>query len=134
VSADAVRVVRPADVRWRSLGVVGAGSDRFGDVVAEPASQPVSGSSGFAAGFVDFRDLEMDFTVTYDEACYVIDGEIRFTPRDGAEVVVRTGEVFLIRYGTDVHVRVPDRCRIFYAVHPADWIERHPDELMRLGR
>lgn len=132
--ADAVRVYGPSDADWVSLEIEGAASDRFGNVLAGPASPAIAGTPGFAAGFVDFADLEMDFTVTYDEACYVIEGEIFFTAPGAEEVAVGAGEVFEIRYGTDVHVRVPDRCRIFYAAYPIDWVERHEDELVRLGR
>lgn len=132
--ADPVRVVRPADVEWTNLGVEGAKADLVANVVAGPASQQIAGEPGFAAGFVDFSELEMDFTVTYDEACYVIEGEIYFTPSGGEELVVRPGEVFEIRYGTEVHVRVPDRCRLFYAAYPMDFLEQHDDELKRLGK
>jgi uncharacterized cupin superfamily protein len=131
---DAVRVYGPGDADWISLGIDGAASDRFGNVSARPASAPIAGAPGFAAGFVDFADLEMDFTVTYDEVCFVIDGEILLTADGEDEVAVTPGEAFEIRYGTDVHVRVPDRCRIFYAAYPVDWFERHEPELTRLGR
>jgi ethanolamine utilization protein EutQ (cupin superfamily) len=132
--ADAVRVIRPDDVQWSSLEVDGAAADMVANVVAAPASPPIAGAPGFAAGFVDFRELEMDFTVTYDEACYVIEGEIHLTPRGEEPIVVRAGEVFEIHYDTDVHVHVPDRCRLFYAAYPVDWLERHEGELVRLGR
>jgi uncharacterized cupin superfamily protein len=132
--SDAVRVYGPSDAAWVSLGIQGAASDRFGNVTAGPASPQIAGTPGFAAGFVDFAELDMDFTVTYDEACYVIEGEIFFTASGEEEVAVTAGEVFEIRYGTDVHVRVPGRCRIFYAAYPIDWVERHEPELVRLGR
>jgi uncharacterized cupin superfamily protein len=131
---ELVQVHRPDDVQWTNLGIDDAKSDLVSYVVAGPASPQVAGEPGFASGFVDFEELEMDFTVTYDESCYVIEGEIGLTPAGGEEVVVGPGEVFEIHYGTEVHVRVPARCRIFYAAYPADFLEQHQSELNKLGK
>lgn len=134
MSNEPVRIVRPDDVEWVHLGIEDAKADLVATTARIPASPEIAGEAGFEAGFVDFRELEMDFTVTYDETCYVIEGEIYFTPSGGDEVVVRSGEMFEIRYGVEVHVRVPERCRIFYAAYPIDFLAQHESELKRLGK
>ncbi len=126
-----VRVVRPDQLKWNSLEVEGSERDVLSEALSDPASPEIKGTPGIGAGFVDFEKLEMDYTVTFDETCYVIEGAIHLTS-NGETEIVRAGEVFNIKYGTTVRVEVPDHCRVFYAAYPANWSTEREGELEKL--
>ena len=80
-------------------------------------------SRTLAAGLCIFEDCSMDYTMTYDDVLYILEGELVF----------RTGE-YEVHCGPGDTMWVPDtisgtfeaqgRCKVFYAVHPVDWDEK----------
>ena len=126
--------VDESEAEWISLNAESAQSDSLGHLIALPVSPEVPGTPGLAAGFTNFEAMELDYLFTFDDVCYVIEGEIQFTPEGGETFAVRAGECFVTRYGAKVHISVPERCRLFWAIYPCDWTEVRDDELRRMAQ
>jgi mannose-6-phosphate isomerase-like protein (cupin superfamily) len=120
-------------IEWISLNAESARADSLGHLVAFPISPNIPGTPGLAAGFTNFHEMELDYVFTFDDVCYVIEGEIRFTPEGEETFAVHAGECFVTRYGAKVHISVPERCRLFWAIYPCDWTEVRDAELRRMG-
>lgn len=124
--------VDESEIEWISLDAESARADSLGHLIALPLSPEVRGTPGLAAGFTDFHAMELDYVFTFDDVCYVIDGEIRFTPEGGETFAVGPGQCFVTRYGAKVHISVPDRCRLFWVIYPCDWTDVREAELERM--
>ncbi|HMJ94462.1 MAG TPA: cupin domain-containing protein [Thermoleophilaceae bacterium] len=126
--------VDESEIEWISLDAESAQADSLGHLIALPLSPEVRGTPGLAAGFTDFHEMELDYVFTFDDVCYVIEGEIRFTPEGEETFAVRAGECFVTRYGAKVHISVPERCRLFWVIYPCDWTEVRDAELERMEK
>ena len=86
---------------------------------------PGSGLSELSSGFVDFEvgGSTEPWTLQYEEAFYVISGEMKL--HFGDEVVVgRPGDVLSIEKGTTVVYEGTEGTRAFFSLVPADWAQR----------
>ncbi|WP_119459943.1 cupin domain-containing protein [Rhodospirillaceae bacterium SYSU D60014] len=80
-------------------------------------------SKTMGAGLATFDDCSIEWTVLYDELIVVLEG--RFRLRVGAEVFEGgPGDVLWIPENTPLRYE-GEKAVVFYALHPADWRQRH---------
>jgi ethanolamine utilization protein EutQ len=76
-------------------------------------------STRLGAGIGVFRDCEMEWTVTYDEVLFILDGEFRLKTRDGT-FHAGPGDTLWIPEGTWLVYTATAPVTFFYAVAPVD--------------
>ncbi|KNZ68767.1 ethanolamine utilization EutQ family protein [Thermincola ferriacetica] len=74
-------------------------------------------SPHLAAGFMEMEESAFDWTLTYNEMDYVIEGTLDITV-NGKTYRGQAGDVFYIPEGTSVTFSTPDRCKFFYVTTP----------------
>ena len=72
------------------------------------------------AGLMEMKQTTFDWTLTYDEIDYVIEGQLSIHC-DGRTETAGPGEVLLIPKGSKIQFAVPDFARFLYVTYPADW-------------
>ena len=80
----------------------------------------VEESPRLGAGVMELDHGSLDWTLTYDEIDYVIEGTLEIII-DGRKVTAGPGEVILIPKNTKITFSTPDKTRFFYVVYPANW-------------
>lgn len=74
------------------------------------------------AGLMELLDgADFEWTLTYDEYDYVMEGELQIVLDSGTVLTGRPGDVLFIPKNTHIHFRTPDRTRYVYFVYPANW-------------
>jgi ethanolamine utilization protein EutQ (cupin superfamily) len=127
-----IRHLPAAEFTWGSLGAESAEQDSIAEVVTHAASPETGGIPGIGAGITELRALETVYPVTFDEVCYVIDGELELGDGE-TSFVARAGDIFTVAYGTQLRLSVPGHCRVFYAATPSNWSELRPAGLQKLA-
>lgn len=74
-------------------------------------------SPHLAAGFMEMEESAFDWTLTYNEVDYVIEGTLDIIV-DGKTYRGHAGDVFYIPEGTSITFATPDKCKFFYATTP----------------
>lgn len=74
-------------------------------------------SPHLAAGFMEMDDSAFDWTLTYNEMDYVIEGTLDIIV-DGKTYRGHAGDVFYIPEGTSITFSTPDKCKFFYVTTP----------------
>jgi ethanolamine utilization protein EutQ len=82
----------------------------------------VEESPRLGAGIMELDHTSMDWTLTYDEIDYVIEGTLEIVI-DGRKVKAEAGEIVYIPKGTSIAFSTPDKARFLYVVYPANWAE-----------
>ena len=77
-------------------------------------------SPRLGCGLMEMEKTTFDWTLTYDEIDYVIDGELSVVI-DGETVTAGPGEIILIPKGSSIQFSVKDKARFIYVVYPANW-------------
>ena len=77
-------------------------------------------SPRLGAGLMEMRETTFDWTLTYDEIDYVIEGRLSIHC-DGRVETAGPGEVLLIPKGSKIQFSAPDFARFLYVTYPADW-------------
>ena len=77
-------------------------------------------SPRLGAGLMEMKQTTFDWTLTYDEIDYVIEGRL-FIHCDGRTETAGPGEVLLIPKGSKIQFAAPDFARFLYVTYPADW-------------
>ncbi|XVG94849.1 cupin domain-containing protein [Eubacteriales bacterium KG127] len=72
------------------------------------------------AGIMELDHTSFEWTLTYDEYDYVIDGELEIEI-DGRVVKGSAGDIIYIPKGSHIHFQTPSTARYAYFVYPADW-------------
>lgn len=73
------------------------------------------------AGIMELDNgASFEWTLTYDEYDYVIDGTLEIVI-DGNVITGHKGDIILIPKGSHIHFRTPDSTRYAYFVYPANW-------------
>ncbi len=72
------------------------------------------------AGIMELDNTSFEWTLTYDEYDYVIDGQLEIEI-DGRVVVGNVGDIIYIPKGSHIHFQTSSRARYAYFVYPADW-------------
>lgn len=72
------------------------------------------------AGVMELDHTSFEWTLTYDEYDYVIDGVLEIEI-DGRVVTGKAGDIIYIPKGSHIHFQTPETTRYAYFVYPADW-------------
>lgn len=72
------------------------------------------------AGIMELDHTSFEWTLTYDEYDYVIDGELEIEI-DGRVVSGKAGDIIYIPKNSHIHFQTPSTARYAYFVYPADW-------------
>ncbi len=90
------------------------GSVRLVDLVDVPESPRLG------CGTMELDSTSFEWTLTYDEVDYVIDGVLELVI-DGRTVRAEAGQVLVIPKNTTLRFQAPGKVRFLYVVYPADW-------------
>lgn len=80
-------------------------------------------SPRIGAGLMEMKETTFDWTLTYDEIDYIIEGTLEIDI-DGRRVVGHAGDVILIPKNTKIKFAVPNYAKFLYVVYPANWAEQ----------
>jgi len=83
----------------------------------------VEESPRLGVGVMEMDQTSFEWTLTYDEIDYVIDGTLELI-MDGRPVRATAGQVMYIPKNTKLRFSTPDKVRFLYAVYPANWAEQ----------
>jgi ethanolamine utilization protein EutQ len=110
--ASGVTVVRGSSVK---LGAFNGTAVGLTDVITKKDGSPMG------AGIMAWsRDDSFPWTLTYDEIDLVLEGTLHIGI-DGRVIEGRAGDMFYIPKGSRIVFGTPDRVRVFYVTHPANW-------------
>jgi ethanolamine utilization protein EutQ len=106
-----------------------------GDMVLQEAVTPTGNTSiarlvnstiskHLGAGIEYLDNVAIDWTVTYDEVLFILEGPltIEFAPDD--RHVCNTGDIVWLPEGTHLKYIATGRAGYFYALYPVDWAQR----------
>lgn len=79
-------------------------------------------SPRIGAGLMEMIKTTFDWTLTYDEIDYIIDGRLEVII-DGRKIVGEKGDVMLIPKGSKIQFSAEDYAKFIYVVYPANWSE-----------
>ncbi len=79
-------------------------------------------SPNMTAGMMEFDHSSLDWTLTYDEMDYVIEGTLEFIV-NGQKFTGHAGDSFYIPANTHVTFTTPDKAKFFFVTYPANWAE-----------
>jgi len=94
-----------------------AGSVRLLDVL------DVQESPRLGCGIMEMDSTSFEWTLTYDEIDYVIDGTLELI-MDGRPVRAEAGQILYIPKNTKLRFSTPGKVRFLYVVYPANWSEQ----------
>ena len=80
----------------------------------------VEESPRLGAGIMELDHGRLDWTLTYDEIDYVIEGTLEIIV-EGRKVTAGPGELILIPKNTSITFSTPNKTRFLYVVYPANW-------------
>ena len=72
------------------------------------------------AGIMELDHTSFEWTLTYDEYDYIIDGQLEIEI-DGRVVKGEKGDIIYIFKNSHIHFQTPTTARYAYFVYPADW-------------
>ncbi|MGI5874763.1 MAG: cupin domain-containing protein [Bacillota bacterium] len=79
-------------------------------------------SPNMTSGIMEFDNSSLDWTLTYDEMDYVIDGTLEFIV-NGQRFTGHAGDSFYIPANTHVTFTTPNKAKFFFVTYPANWAE-----------
>lgn len=79
-------------------------------------------SPNMTSGIMEFDHSSLDWTLTYDEMDYVIDGTLEFIV-NGQKFTGHAGDSFYIPANTHVTFTTPNTAKFFFVTYPANWAE-----------
>jgi ethanolamine utilization protein EutQ len=112
---DPSKVVRVRGGSVRLGAFSGAPGVGLADVITGKDGSPMTG--GFMAWS---REDSFSWSLDYDEIDYVLDGTLHLGI-EGRVIEGRPGDVLYLPKGSRVLFGTPNRVRVFYVTHPADW-------------
>lgn len=77
-------------------------------------------SPRIGAGLMEMIKTTFDWTLTYDEIDYIIEGRLDIII-DGRTVSGEAGDIILIPKGSKIKFSAPDYAKFIYVVYPANW-------------
>lgn len=80
-------------------------------------------SREMGAGIEYLENTTIDWTVTYDEVLFILEGPLT-VEFDGTVHECDTGDIVWLPNGTRLKYIAKGRAAYFYAVHPVDWAAR----------
>ncbi|MCI5698522.1 MAG: cupin domain-containing protein [Clostridiales bacterium] len=112
VDKSGILVVRPSTVKCEPFA--GAKGVYLKDIVT------LDEAPRMGAGIMELDHTSFEWTLTYDEYDYVIDGVLEIEI-DGRVVKGEPGDIIYIPKGSHIHFQTPTTARYAYFVYPADW-------------
>jgi ethanolamine utilization protein EutQ (cupin superfamily) len=82
-----------------------------------------SNSRHMGGGIEYLDDVTIDWTVTYDEILFIVEGPLTIA-FDDATHVCEAGDIVWLPEGTHLKYIAKGRAAYFYAVYPVDWATR----------
>lgn len=82
-----------------------------------------SNSEHMGGGIECLENVTIDWTVTYDEILFVLEGPLTIEFDDGRHVC-EAGDIVWLPNGTHLRYIAEGRATFFYALHPVDWAAR----------
>jgi ethanolamine utilization protein EutQ len=83
----------------------------------------VEESPRLGCGMMEMDSTSFEWTLTYDEIDYVLDGTLDIVI-DGRTVRAEKGGVVFIPKNTKIRFSAPGKVRFLYVVYPANWAEQ----------
>lgn len=80
-------------------------------------------SPRLGAGLMELDNTSFEWTLTYDEIDYVIEGTLEIII-DGRKVTAQAGQIIFIPKNTKIHFSTPNKTRFLYVCYPANWAEQ----------
>ena len=80
-------------------------------------------SPRLGCGLMEMEDTKFEWTLTYDEIDYVIEGTLDILI-EGRRVRATAGQVIFIPKNTKISFSTPDKARFLYVCYPANWFEQ----------
>lgn len=90
------------------------------DIVYTKDLLTVEESPRLGCGLMEMKETTFDWTLTYDEIDYVIEGFLDIVI-EGRTVHAEAGEVIFIPKNTKIQFSAPAYARFLYVTYPADW-------------
>ncbi len=91
-----------------------------GDKVYLKEALSLEESPRLGCGIMEMDKTVFDWTLTYDEIDYIIDGTLEIII-DGRKIIGNKGDIILIPKNTAIQFSVPEFARFMYVTYPADW-------------
>lgn len=89
--------------------------------IAREIDSTVSRTLG--GGIEYLENVTIDWTVTYDEILFIVEGTLTLAFDDG-EHRCEPGDIVWLRAGTHLQYIAQERAAYFYALYPVDWAAR----------
>jgi len=80
----------------------------------------VKDGSAVGAGFMSWQKGGFNWTLTYDEVDYVVEGIMEIT-YDGRTIRANKGDLVFIPAGSSIHWHTPTWVVVYYVTFPAEW-------------
>ncbi|WP_318508699.1 cupin domain-containing protein [Bacillus sp. T3] len=77
-------------------------------------------SSTIGCGFKHLKKARFDWELKYDEAIYVVFGDM-FIIEDGNKIEAKEGDLYFLREGAKVNYGTDNEVKFFYSVYPINW-------------
>lgn len=77
-------------------------------------------SPRLGCGLMVMEDTTFDWTLGYDELCYILEGTLTIIV-DGRGVTANVGELILIPSGSSIQFSVKGKSSFVYVTYPANW-------------
>jgi ethanolamine utilization protein EutQ len=110
------KVFKRADMRLKPA-VTPSGTTSIARVVDGSFSRHMG------AGIEYLENVTIDWTVTYDEVLFILEGPLT-VEFDGASHECNTGDIVWLPEGTRLKYIASTRVAYFYALYPVDWAIR----------
>ena len=81
-------------------------------------------SQHIGAGIEYLENVTIDWTVTYDEVLFILEGSLTIEFAEDERHVCNTGDIVWLPRGTHLKYIAKDRAGYFYALYPVDWAAR----------
>lgn len=75
-------------------------------------------------GIMEIDNTSFQWTLTYDEVDYVIDGTLEIVI-DGRKITAGPGEIIFIPKNTHISFSSPNKTKFMYVCYPANWSEQN---------
>lgn len=80
-------------------------------------------SPRLGCGIMELDDTSFEWTLTYDEIDYIIEGTLDIII-DGRTVRANQGEIIFIPKNTKISFSTPNKTRFLYVCYPANWSDQ----------
>ena len=80
-------------------------------------------SKHMGGGIEYLENVSIDWTVTYDEILFILEGPLTIVLEDGPHVC-QQGDIVWLPAGTTLKYVAQGRAAYFYALYPVDWAAR----------